>query len=141
MKNQNNLPFAIGLSKEKDDCSDHPRDAHALFIDDLSKAVAINLKKELISDPVVRPYPLNFHEHTEQILPQSGRLQTNLDKIEIFTKQNKMKINQDNKSNIMMFNKSRKYDFSPEFYFSNGEFLECLETTRLLGIKLHSNLS
>ena len=127
-------------SKDKDDCSNHPRDTHALFVDDLSEAVAINLKKELISDPVIRPYPLNFHERTKQILPRNSRLQTNLDKIEIFTKRNKMKINQD-KSKIMVFNKSRKYDFPPEFYFSNGEYLECLETTKLLGIKLHSSLS
>ena len=40
----------------------------------------------------------------------------------------------------MIFNKSRKYDFPPEFSFSNGEFLEVLEETRLLGIVLTSDL-
>ena len=35
-----------------------------MTVDDLSEAVAINLKKELISDPVIRQYPLNFHERT-----------------------------------------------------------------------------
>ena len=52
---------------------------------------------------------------------------------------NKMKINE-SKSKIMIFNKSRKYDFPPEFAFKNGEILECLEETRLLGIHLSSDL-
>ena len=43
-------------------------------------------------------------------------------------------------SKIMIFNKSRKYDFPPEFSFSNGENLEVLEETRLLGRVLLSDL-
>ena len=50
-----------------------------------------------------------------------------------------MKINE-SKSKIMIFNKSRKYDFPPEFSFSNGENLEVLEETRLLGLVLTSDL-
>ena len=38
----------------------------------------------------------------------------------------------------MIFNKSRKYDFPPEFSFSNGEIV--LEETRLLGVVLTSDL-
>ena len=40
---------------------------HALFIDDLSEAEAINLKKQLMDDPTQRPYPLNYHERTKHI--------------------------------------------------------------------------
>ena len=127
-------------SKNKDDCTKHPRDTHALFVDDLSEAEAINLKKQLVNDTSVRSYPLTFHERTRQILPPGSRLQTNLLKIEHFTKQNQMKINED-KSKIMIFNKSRMYDFPPEFHFSNGVNLECLEVSKLLGIQLHSSLS
>ena len=51
-----------------------------------------------------------------------------------------MKIN-NSKSKVMIFNKSKKYDFQPEFSFSNGENLECIEETKLLGIILSSDLS
>ena len=44
------------------------------------------------------------------------------------------------KSKVMLFNKSRKYDFPPEFYFRDGNILECLEETKLLGILLSSSL-
>ena len=82
---------------------------HALFIDDLSEAEAINLKKQLINDPVQRPYPLNYHERTKQILINS-KLQENLNKIEQFTIDNKMKINE-KKSKVMIFNTSKKKHF------------------------------
>ena len=51
-----------------------------------------------------------------------------------------MKIN-NSKSKVMIFNKSKKYDFQSEFSFSNGENLECIEETKLLGIILSSDLS
>ena len=50
-----------------------------------------------------------------------------------------MKINK-KKSNIMIFNKSKKYDFPPEFAFSNGVNLDCIEETKLLGITLNTSL-
>ena len=42
---------------------------HALYIDDLSEAEAIELKKQLVDDPVQRPFPLNYHERTQHVLP------------------------------------------------------------------------
>ena len=50
-----------------------------------------------------------------------------------------MKINE-KKSKIMMFNKSKNLDFPPEFCFKNGDYLECLDETRLLGIQIHKSL-
>ena len=41
----------------------------------------------------------------------------------------------------MLFNKSGKYDFPPEMKFQDGNFLECIEETKLLGIHLSSSLS
>ena len=41
----------------------------------------------------------------------------------------------------MIFNKSKKYDFPPEFAFSNGVNLDCIEETKLLGITLKTSLS
>ena len=40
----------------------------------------------------------------------------------------------------MIFNKLKKYDFPPEYSFRNGENLEVLEQTKLLGIQLTSDL-
>ena len=50
-----------------------------------------------------------------------------------------MKINEA-KSKVLIFNKSRKFDFPPEFAFQNNEMLEVLEETRLLGLILTSDL-
>ena len=50
-----------------------------------------------------------------------------------------MKINEA-KSKIMIFNKSKMYDFPPEFSFRNGQILECIEETKLLGIFLTPDL-
>ena len=41
----------------------------------------------------------------------------------------------------MLFNKSRKYDFPPEILFQDGNYLEYVEETRLLGIQLALSLS
>ena len=40
----------------------------------------------------------------------------------------------------MIFNKSKKYDFPPEFCFQNEEILDVVEETRLLGQVLTSDL-
>ena len=50
-----------------------------------------------------------------------------------------MKINPA-KSKVMIFNKSRTYDFPPELFFKDGQILECLEQSKLLGILLTSYL-
>ena len=105
---------------------------HAVYIDDLSEAEAVQLKKQLINDPVQR--------RTRHIVPtENSLLQKQLTQVEKFSIENQMKINE-SKSKIMIFNKSRKYDFPPEFSFSNGENLEVLEETRLLGLVLTSDL-
>ena len=63
------------------DCVKHVKDTHALYVDDLSEAQAINLKKETIVNPVKRPYPLNYHERTQHVLPPGNPLQKRLHKI------------------------------------------------------------
>ena len=110
-----------------------------MYIDDLSELEAIEQKKQLICDPVTRHFPLNYHEGTQQILPPGGILQKHLDKVEQFTTNNQMKIKA-SKSKVIIFNKSRKYDFPPEMTFQYDEILECLEETNLLGIQISSSL-
>ena len=102
-------------------CTTHTKDTHAIYIDDLSEAEAVALKQQLKPDPISRPRPLNYHERTGQVFPaQNSLLQKQLIRVENFTLQNQMKINS-SKSKIMIFNKSKKYDFPPEFSFQNGE--------------------
>ena len=121
-------------------CMKHAKDMHVIYIDDLSEAEAIDLKKQLVKDPLQRPFPLNYHERTQHVFPaQQSRLQKQLQKIENFSIQNKMKINE-SKSKIMLFNRSKKFDFPPEYSFSNGQNLEVIEETKLLGIVLTSDL-
>ena len=123
----------------KDDCLKHKKDMHAIFIDDLSELEAIDLKKQLTLDPVVRSAPLNYHERTGMILPPNSILQKNLTKIETFAAENKMKVNA-KKTNIMLFNTSKNYDFPPEFKLSDGEYLGVLSESRLLGVQIQTNL-
>ena len=75
---------------------------HTLDIDYLTEAVAVDLKKQLTQDLVQRPFPLNYHDRSQQILPAGGVLQKNLDKIENFVNINQMKINE-SKSNFQLF--------------------------------------
>ena len=137
------LTGPLGCTKTRSNCklelcNRHSNNMHALYLDDLSEAEAINLKKQLIKNPVQRPYPLNYHERTEQIFPESS-LQKQLLNIENFTITNKMKINA-SKSNIMIFNKAKNNDFQPEYAFSDGQTLSVIEETRLLGIQLRTDL-
>ena len=125
--------------KKRAECIKHAKDTHAIFIDDLSEAEAIELKEQLNNDVVKRPFPLNYHERTQQILQPGSILQQNLNKIESYTQTNQMVINP-KKSKIIMFNKSRKYDFPPEYSFQDGNILEVVEETKLLGIHLSSSL-
>ena len=107
---------------------------HALYIDDLSEAEAINLKKCLVNDPIQRPYPLNYHERTKHIFPgDKSTLQQQLYSVESFTDKNLMKINA-SKSKIMICNKSRKYDFPPEYSFWDGQVLEVPEVLEVLEV-------
>ena len=112
-----NLVSLVCKTKKKkckdEPCMKHKTDMHALYIDDLSEAEAIELKKQLIPDPVQRPFPLNFHERTQHIYPtDNSLLQKQLLKVESFTIQNQMRINE-SKSKVMIFNKSRKFDCHP----------------------------
>ena len=40
----------------------------------------------------------------------------------------------------MIFNTSKKYDFPPEFSFENGEGLEVVDKTSLMGVYITSDL-
>ena len=92
-------------------CEKHSKDMHALYIDDLSEAEAVNLKKQLV----------NRYDRTKHILPAGSILQNNLNRIESFTSINLMKINE-KKSKVMMFNKSKNMTFPQSLLFQMVNF-------------------
>ena len=112
------------------------------YVDDGTVALSINLKKCLVSDPNSGwQRPLVYRERTEHILPHtSNLLQFYLSDAERFSNQNKLKINKQ-KTQVMLFNKSRKWDFLPKLNFSDGKELEVISEIRLVGVVLSDDLS
>ena len=97
--------FSKCFNKE---CSVHLKQTHAIYVDDLAEAEAVNLKQQLVPDPVNRPLPRNYHERTHHILPpENSLLQKQLVATVEFSKINMLKINEA-KSKIMVFNTSKK---------------------------------
>ena len=114
---------------------------HMKFVDDMTLATAINLKKVLIpnTDPNP-PRPLAFHDRTEHVLPnEQCRLQEELNNLKDYADMNQMVINED-KTKVMIFNTGRAYDFMPKLTIQTGSVLEVVETFKLLGVILQSNL-
>ena len=110
------------------------------FVDDGTVAVSIDLKKCLVTDPVNRPQPLNYHERTGHVLPANRNLlQYFIEDTERFVQENKMVINK-KKTKIISFTKSRKWDFPPEVNFSDGTQIENISETKLVGLVLSEDL-
>ena len=89
------------------------KNIHLKFVDDMTVAESVNLKKQLIANPDVnQPRPLEYHNRTEQILPESeSQIIPLLNDILEYTRKNKMKINSD-KSKVILFNSAKKSDLS-----------------------------
>ena len=109
------------------------------FVDDLSVAVSVHLPVSVVKRDHM-PLPPSYHERTGHILPNENTIMSSfLDKLQSFSDQNLMKINHD-KTKLMLFNKSKAIDFLPSFPFGHEDNLEVIESTRLLGIILSSDL-
>ena len=76
---------------------------HLKYIDDPSVAESLNLKKLLVQNPDEnQPRPLNFHDRTQHILPESeSKVRTILKDIVDYSSEHKMKINSA-KSKVML---------------------------------------
>ena len=110
------------------------------YIDDGAVAAEVDLKAQLVSDPVARPLPLTFHERTGHVLPpQNNLLQVYLNEIEGRTIQNKMIINM-KKTHTMLFTRSRKFAFPPEMQFLDGTMVDVVQQTTLLGVIITDDL-
>ena len=103
-------------------------------------AVSVDLKASLIEEHVTRPKPVNYHERTGHILPKEHNLlQYYLNDTELFAKKNNMVINKQ-KTKVISFTKSKKWDFPPELDFSDGTRIENISETMLLGVVVSQDL-
>ena len=110
------------------------------FIDDASQAASINLKLSLMPDPVQRPRPLNYYERTSMVLKlEDNIVQHELDRFYQFTLENKFVISK-RKCYTMVFSRSRKFGFPPEFTLADPDFLEEKKEATILGVKVSSSL-
>ena len=115
------------------------KNIHLKYIDDLTLAEAIKLKN-LQTDTRELEFPVNFHQRTGHTLPESMfKSQTKVKEIVDYANTNGMKINS-TKSKVMIFNRSKKFDFMPEIEFSEGQVGEVVEEMKLLGVHITSNL-
>ena len=74
------------------------------FVDDGTVAVSIDLKACLVSDPVDRPRPHNYHERTAHILPEENNLlQFYIKDTEQFVMENRMVINKERKKSYQFY--------------------------------------
>ena len=124
-------PMTEALSKSKS--------VTVKFVDDGSVATSIDLKSSLKPD-LLRERPLNYHERTEHNLPQPDNLlQHYMQDLEQFAELNNLKVNQ-GKTQVMLFNKARKWDFPPEINYKDGPQVKITEETKLVGVMVSSNL-
>ena len=109
------------------------------FLDDLSILEIINLLAVgLTSFNLKLQIPNDIATHNQFIPTNNLKSQDWLDWINDWSKNQKMKIN-GNKSKCMVFNYTDKYQFSPRL-FIDGQQLEVVDSTRLLGTIISSDL-
>ena len=110
------------------------------FVDDLTLVESINMKKDLVDEDRVQSYPLEFHRRKGLKLDESKCLTNNkLKEIKEYADQCEMKINAD-KTKVIFFNKSQKYDFMPEIKVIPTENIEVVHEVKLLGIIISEDL-
>ena len=110
------------------------------FVDDGTVAVSVNLKASLIPDPVERPKPLNYEERTGHVFPvEQNLLHYYIRDAENFSHINQMLINKQ-KTKVIKFSKSRKWDFPPDLSFADGTEIECVPVVKLVGVMVSQDL-
>ena len=113
---------------------------HAKWIDDMTAAESISLKTCLeVSSSLM--HPVQFHERTGHFLPpEKSKLQGLLNELNTYIDEKQMKVNND-KTNVILFNKARNYDFLPSLTIGNSSPLNVVNEISLLGIVVSSDLS
>ena len=114
---------------------------HLKFVDDLTVAESLKLKKQLIANPDTdQPRPLEYRNRTEHLLPDSeSKVITLLENIQKYADDHKMKVNCD-KSKVILFNTAKKWDFKPLLTFGESNYMNIVEDATVLGVQIQSNL-
>ena len=81
--------------------------------------------------------PRDYHDRHGLVNSPSSLLQKRLNDIEVHSNIHQMKINKE-KTKIIPFNFSRKYDFIPK-YNIDGQELDVVYETKLLGVMIRSD--
>ena len=110
------------------------------FIDDLSILEIINLISIGLANYKFKEHvPSDIGENHYFLEPRKIKSQDYLEKIESWTQGQKMKLNKE-KTSYMIFNFSKKYQFNTRLSLE-GETIEQLQETKLLGLVLRDDLS
>ena len=121
------------FSKKRND----PVDISMKFIDDLSVAVKVNLKNDII-EVKDRQRPLTYDQRMETKIYDENNLQQIIQKLEIFSSERQMRINA-TKSSVMKICKSRTKVYPVEIKCGDN-FLEVKDEIKILGVILTPNL-
>ena len=110
------------------------REIHLKFVDDLTAAEAVNLKKDVVTIPTEnRQLPDSYHKRTGHLFPnENSKVFKQLCNIEKYSKENHMKINF-SKTQLMKFNPCHSIDFYPEMCME-GQDIELIQEKKLLGL-------
>ena len=113
---------------------------HFKYFDDLTLAESIKLKGTKIQIDDNQILPANYHDRTgHKLIVENCDTQTKLNQINAFTRENEMVINTQ-KTKVMLFNKSKRIDFTPNLSIVPGESLETVDEIKLLGVKITPDL-
>ena len=116
------------------------KNSHMKYIDDMTYATSLQLKKCLKVNTDTMTQPLTYHDRTGHYLPESeSEIHKQVVKLKAFVEENHMRINQE-KSKVMIFNTLRKFDFMPKISIDDENYLEVVEEMRLLVIIFQSNM-
>ena len=127
----------LSQSNDNADCID--KDERYKLVEDLSFLEIINLLSIGISSYNIRAHvPSNVPVHNQIILPQNLKSQQQLNDINAWTKNMKMKLNEKQTQNII-FNFSKKNQFTTRLVV-NEEPLEVVDEVRLLGTAITKDL-
>ena len=121
------------FSKRRND----PEAISMKFIDDLSVAVKVDLKKDLVED-IGRAKPLSYDQRNETKLVEDNSMQDIVDHLETFSNERQMVISS-TKSSIMKICKSKVKAFPVEVKV-NGNFFQVKKELKILGVILTPDL-
>ena len=128
------------LSQSNDNANCVSEEDRYKYVDDLTILEIINLLTVgLSSFNIKSQVPNDIPNHNLYISPDNLRSQQFLDKINHWTTQQKMKINQ-KKTKTMLFNFTHNYQFMTRLVL-NGENVEVVSETKLLGTIISDDLT